>query len=421
MRAGWSRRRAVAGAGASLAALVWANRAAAQGGLAGQVGELLGAPLPQQLLAIVPGEAFEAVGFIRSLLSLEGEARTLQLPRSALNFGEGGVPTDVEGLYAEAMPRLVALIDRSEQHAPLFAERAGELLARLHQTEHLVPEALASLLSRAAAPVAVPLGFAGQDQTATPPPAEPLPPVDPAPPVDLALPAPPPAPEVISEPVIQRLPDPVVSVPSDLPEPADQVPAALSRSTRFADLAGEYRAMFAAAAVRPERQEQAQWHLAMMRQSRPRYQSVATRAGVPWQFVAAIHGMEASFNFRAHFHNGDFPLSQRTRQVPANRPSRWLPPSDWESSALDALRLLGFTGQSDWSLARTLYRLEGFNGFGYRRFAKPSPYLWSFSSLYERGKFVSDGRFDPRARSQQCGTATMLKLLDLAGELDLQA
>ena len=87
----------------------------------------------------------------------------------------------------------------------------------------------------------------------------------------------------------------------------------------------------------------------------------------------------------------------------------------------DALRLLGFTGQSDWSLPRTLHRLEAFNGFGYRRYGRPSPYLWSFSTLYERGKFVADGRYDPRARSQQCGTATMLKLLDLAGELDLTA
>jgi lysozyme family protein len=416
MGAQWSRRKVFAGAGASLAALGWANRAAGQGAVARQIGDLLGSPLPQQLLTLVPGEAFEAAGFVRSLLTLEDEARRLALPRSALSLREGEVPTEVEGLYAIAMPRLVALIDRSEQLEPFFAERAGELLARLHQTQHLVPEALTHLLSRSAAPVQAPLGFADQDAAV---PAEPPPP---QPPLPAELPQVTlPAPEVISEPVIQRLPDPVAPAAPEPPDAPDSVPAALSRSTRFAELAAEYRALFAAAAIRPERQEQAQWHLAMMRQSRPRYQSVATRAGVPWQFVAAIHGMEASFNFRAHFHNGDFPLSQRTRQVPAGRPIRWLPPSDWESSAMDALRLLGFTGQSDWSLAHTLYRLEAFNGFGYRRYAKPSPYLWSFSSLYERGKFVADGHFDPRARSQQCGTATMLKLLDLAGELDLPA
>ncbi|HEX4848402.1 MAG TPA: hypothetical protein VFV30_09675, partial [Novosphingobium sp.] len=144
---------------------------------------------------------------------------------------------------------------------------------------------------------------------------------------------------------------------------------------------------------------------------------VGKRLGIPWYFVAATHGLEASFNFRAHLHNGDFPLTQRTRQVPAGRPSPWLPPSDWESSAIDAMRLLGFAGQEDWSLPRCLYRLEAYNGFGYRRAGRPSPYLWSFSTLYTRGKFVADGRFDPKARSKQCGAAVMIKLLDLAGEL----
>ena len=161
----------------------------------------------------------------------------------------------------------------------------------------------------------------------------------------------------------------------------------------------------------------AQWHLTMMRQSRPRYEGIARRTGVPWYFIAAVHGLEASFNFRGHLHNGDHPLSQRTRQVPAGRPSVWLPPSDWESSALDALRMMGFAGASDWSLARLLYRIEAYNGFGYRRMGRATPYLWSFSTLYSRGKFVADGRFNPNARSQQCGAAVMLKVLKQAGEV----
>jgi lysozyme family protein len=190
-----------------------------------------------------------------------------------------------------------------------------------------------------------------------------------------------------------------------------------SRSLRYADLQEEYAAWFAAIELRDEHRQSTDWHLALMRQARARYSAVGQRTGVPWYFIAAIHGLEASFNFRAHLHNGDFPLLRRTRQVPAGRPLVWLPPSDWESSALDALRLLGFAGQSDWSLPRTLYRLEAYNGFGYRRRGLPTPYLWSFSNHYERGKFVADGRYDPRARSQQCGAAVMLKLLDQAGEL----
>ena len=64
-----------------------------------------------------------------------------------------------------------------------------------------------------------------------------------------------------------------------------------------------------------------------------------------------------------------------------------------------------------------LHRLEAYNGFGYRRSGRASPYLWSFSNLFTSGKFVADGRFDQKAKSQQCGAAVMLKLLDLAGEL----
>ena len=142
--------------------------------------------------------------------------------------------------------------------------------------------------------------------------------------------------------------------------------------------------------------------------------------GVPWQFIAAVHGLEACFNFRAHLHNGDFPLTQRTRQVPPARPLVWLPPSSWEASAGDAVKLMGFARQADWSVPRMLYRLEAYNGFGYRRVGRATPDLWSFSNLYSSGKFVADGHFEPKARSQQCGAAVMLKLLDLAGDLNFK-
>jgi lysozyme family protein len=202
-------------------------------------------------------------------------------------------------------------------------------------------------------------------------------------------------------------------------EPDETAPPPVRRSVRFGDLAEEYAATFKAARLLPGRKQSTDWHLTMMRQSRSRYEAVGKRNGVPWYFIAAIHALEGSFNFRGHLHNGDAPLAQRTRQVPAGRPLVWGPPSDWESSATDALRLMGFAGASDWGLARTLYRLEAYNGFGYRRIGKVSPYLWSFSSVYNRGKFVADGRYNPNARSSQCGAAVMLKLLSDAGDIEL--
>jgi lysozyme family protein len=383
---------------------------------------LLGDRLPEPLRALLPREAQEAAQIVGEVMKLEREARLLRLPASPLSLTEGTIPTDPDRLYEAAMPRLVALIDRAERKAPVFAEKAGGLLARLHQTQYRQPEVwlsqppgmALSLLGNEAGPALdrgnprlfeQPRLSLGQSEAAA---EQVLPPPDPAmPPAEVPV-APP---EATTLPGVD--PEPPPSPPD---EPA--LPP-ISPSLRYEALAYEYVAWFAAARIRSEHQDSIDWHLAQMRQARPRYSAVGKHMGVPWYFIAAIHGLEASFNFRAHLHNGDFPLTRRTRQVPAGRPLVWLPPSDWEASAADALRLLGFAGQTDWSLPRTLYRLEAYNGFGYRRARRPSPYLWSFSTLYDRGKFVADGRYDPRARSQQCGAAVMLKLLALAGEESL--
>lgn len=351
--------------------------------------------IPAPVRGLIPGEAGDLADLVAQLIGLEEEAKALRLPASTLAFGKGGVPSDLGRLYEEAMPRLVALIDQADRRAPFLADKAAALLARLHRLEYVAPQ----------------LWFAPSLETAVPG-------LDlPAPRTRIALPLEADDPDVLSVP---QLPDPSINAPiseaAPLPLPAELPP--VNPSHAYAVIADEYAAWFAAAQIRPEHQASADWHLTMMRESRPRYQALGKHVSVPWQFVAAIHGLEASFNFRAHMHNGDYPLSQRTRQVPAGRPKAWLPPSSWEASALDAMRLMGFAGQSDWSLPRMLYRLEAYNGFGYRHAKRASPYLWSFSTLYTRGKFVADGRYDPNARSKQCGAAVMLKVLDLAGELD---
>ena len=108
--------------------------------------------------------------------------------------------------------------------------------------------------------------------------------------------------------------------------------------------------------------------------------------------------------------NGD-PLSGRTYEVPANRPPVWLPPNDWESSARDAIEHEKYDNQPDWSLAHTLYRLEGFNGYGYYQHGVNSPYLWSSSNHFTKGKYTSDHGYDSEAGSQQMGAAVMLKVM----------
>jgi lysozyme family protein len=161
--------------------------------------------------------------------------------------------------------------------------------------------------------------------------------------------------------------------------------------------------------VRPEHAGNVAYYAKRLNQGRPTYTQVGDDLnGIPWMFIGAIHGMECGFNFAGHLHNGD-PLSARTVHVPAGRPMAGSPPFTWRQSAVDALTLKGFHDVSDWSIPHMLYLLEKYNGFGYRFRRVPTPYLWSFSNLYEKGKFVRDGRFDPDAVSRQCGAALMLK------------
>lgn len=136
-----------------------------------------------------------------------------------------------------------------------------------------------------------------------------------------------------------------------------------------------------------------------------RYQFIQKETGVPWQLVAAIHGLEASFNFNACLHNGD-PLGKKTTHVPAGLG----PFFTWESSAIDVLQRKHVEKIKDWSIAQCLKFSEEFNGTGYLRKHQEinSPYLWSMTNLYTKGKYVADGKYDPEAISKQVGVAAVL-------------
>lgn len=177
----------------------------------------------------------------------------------------------------------------------------------------------------------------------------------------------------------------------------------------YDSLRPEYEAYYDACAVRPEHAGNLAYYVKRLNQGRAVYAQVGDDLnGIPWMFIGVVHGMECGFNFAGHLHNGD-PLQARTVHVPAGRPAAGPPPFTWRQSAADALTLKRFHEVGDWSVPHMLYLLEKYNGFGYRMRRVPTPYLWSFSNLYEKGKFVQDGRFDPEAVSRQCGAALMLK------------
>jgi lysozyme family protein len=161
--------------------------------------------------------------------------------------------------------------------------------------------------------------------------------------------------------------------------------------------------------VRPGQEGVVAFYVKLLRKNQALYEAVGRDlGGIPWGFIGAIHGLECSFRLDQHLHNGD-PLTAKTVHVPKGRPVAGTPPFAWRESAVDALKLRKLDRETDWSVPRMLYLFEGYNGFGYRKFGVNTPYLWSMSNHFEKGKFVADGKFDHNATSKQCGTAVMLK------------
>ena len=156
--------------------------------------------------------------------------------------------------------------------------------------------------------------------------------------------------------------------------------------------------------------------------NKARYDSVGNTIRVPWYFIGILHNMEGSCNFTTHLHNGD-PLTARTVQVPKGCPKTGNPPFTWESSAEDALRIKKFDTWTDWTVPGLLFKMEVYNGTGYRSRGIHTPYLWSYSNHYTKGKFVKDGVYDPNAVSKQIGAAVLLRRMSerelaVAGEID---
>jgi lysozyme family protein len=195
-------------------------------------------------------------------------------------------------------------------------------------------------------------------------------------------------------------------------DPASGVGAATAARPAFEEIRDGYIQLFNSCSIREEHVSDVKWCVGKLTDSdnRQLYNRVAEETCAPWYFIGIIHAMEASFDFHTHLHNGD-PLRAKTVQVPGGRPPVWDPPNDWASSAIDAITFDHFADQPDWSLARTLYNWEGYNGWRSRAMGINTPYLWSFSNHYSKGKFVADNVWNADAVSRQCGAAVMLKAL----------
>lgn len=193
-------------------------------------------------------------------------------------------------------------------------------------------------------------------------------------------------------------------------------------------LQSEYQRLFDTCVIRPEKYPEVNSVVDRILQNKSRYEAVGNKLNVPWYFIGIVHCLEGSLSFKVHLHNGD-PLTARTVQVPKGRPVAGKPPFTWEASAEDALIYDKVNLWTDWSVPGMLFRFEGYNGYGYRKLTPPinSPYLWSCSNHYTKGKYVADGKYSPTAVSKQIGAAVLLRRLaekqiiaiGLAGRLTL--
>lgn len=151
--------------------------------------------------------------------------------------------------------------------------------------------------------------------------------------------------------------------------------------------------------------------------NKQKYLAVSAKTGVPWWWIACIHHMESGNNFKTHLHNGD-PLTERTTHRPSGRPIEGNPPFAWSFSAEDALtQHEAVAKQKTWRLENALWLFEKYNGMGYELHGINSPYVWSGCQHYTKGFYVSDGKWDAEAVSEQIGAAVILKELINIGEV----
>jgi lysozyme family protein/peptidoglycan hydrolase-like protein with peptidoglycan-binding domain len=176
----------------------------------------------------------------------------------------------------------------------------------------------------------------------------------------------------------------------------------------FESLKSEYERNWANLEIRPGRLAEANAVARKAINGKATYQQVERLTGVPWPFIALCHYRESNFDFDTYLGNGET-LHRVTCLVPKGRG----PFASFADGAVDALRIENFVGTQDWGIARTLFRLECFNGLGYHAKGVNSPYLYGGSTLYgppeaRAGKFVADHVFDSNHVDSQLGTAVIL-------------
>lgn len=141
-----------------------------------------------------------------------------------------------------------------------------------------------------------------------------------------------------------------------------------------------------------------------------RYEAMGKRTNLPPDLIAALFWREAKGDFNCMMSNGS-PLDKPSPIEPHDGPY-----NSWEDSAIAALNSPGRQ-----SLLKTLELdknpndlvalatfAETYNGAQYSLDGVPSPYVFSGTDVYSKGKYTTDGVLDPNFVDTQIGVVPML-------------
>lgn len=171
-----------------------------------------------------------------------------------------------------------------------------------------------------------------------------------------------------------------------------------------------YHTLWTRARIRDEHKTDAKSRAQKAVANKSKYVEIEQKTGVPWPMTAAIHERESSMNFAGVLHNGEHIIGTgaKTRLVPRGRG----PFTSWPQAAVDALTMSphALHKVKVWSVERILYECERYNGWGYLGRVN-SPYVWSWTTEQQRGKYIADGVWSSTAWDTQSGCAAMLKAL----------
>jgi lysozyme family protein len=166
----------------------------------------------------------------------------------------------------------------------------------------------------------------------------------------------------------------------------------------FTELEPIIAAQLNKAVILPARQARVEVVARHLLTFKDQYAHVSVGTGIPIIVIAAIHERESDADFSTYLGNGD-PLNRPSVHVPRGRG----PFRDWASGAIDALTLDRLNQVNDWSWERAIYEWLLYNGFGPLSHGKQSGYDWAGTNIYDGGKYVSDGVWDPTAWDSQLG------------------